>query len=184
MGLCHRCFRSTCGIFGRDVQRWVGSLWGEWLSWRERPLLSSTGPCGSLRGCRVCYCAWHEGHTAPSVSCSDYSCSLNILRCLRCSALNMVSQWEGRVCENPDLRPEPMWLLDPTERAGPSWLVVINSVAGPLPPTGQQGPSPHTGCGYSPLLLLKERRHLSVGFILGAFGLCSWSPLWRHYMVS
>lgn len=34
----------------------------------ERPLLSSTGPCGSLQGYRLCYCVWTKGTQLTVVS--------------------------------------------------------------------------------------------------------------------
>lgn len=128
-------------LWERCAKTGVGSLWAEWLSWRERPLLSGTGPRGSCKGAGFAAARGTKDTQLLWSPAQGYACFLNIPHCTRCSALNMVSQWEGKVCENPDLRPEPMWLLDPTERAGPSWLVV-NSVVGPLPPAGQQGPSP------------------------------------------
>lgn len=66
----------------------------------------------------------------------------------------VVSEREGKICSDPDLRPESVWLLDPAKRAGSSSrLVVISSVVGPRLRevavglcAWWQGASPHTGC--------------------------------------
>ena len=102
----------------------------------------------------------------------EYSFSLDIPLRLQPFSAYVVSQREGKVCWNPDPRPESVWLLDPTERAGPSsWLEVINSVVGPLLPhvvpvlRRAAGPVPHASCGSGPLLQgdeLEEPRHVTV----------------------